>query len=150
MKINDYEIKDIVKRIYRLQLKFHKLCRKLGKIEVGHTPFGDYIGGLTFEDVLEEMDICLDTEDRNVICWRLSYSDIPFIYNVKPDVYNGRFDLKYMGTFDFKQIVLNYLEDMEADLKTEIDDQEVRMAECYEKLGAIKKSRHTAKPTQRI
>lgn len=141
MKINEYEIKDIVKRIYRLQLKFHKLCRKLGKLKVKSTPFGDYIGGLDFEDVLEEMDIRLDAEDRNVIRWRLSYSDIPFIYNVKPNVYNGQFDLKYMGTFDFKQIVLNYLEDMEADLKTEIDDQELRMAECYEKLGAINKIR---------
>lgn len=147
MKINEYEIIDIVKRIYRLQLKFHKLCRKLGKIEMNHTPFGDYIGGLTLEDVLEEMDICLDAEDRGLIRWRLSYCDIPFIYNVKPDVYNGRFDLKYMGTFDFKQIVLSYLEDMEADLKTEIDDQELRMAECYEKLGAINKIRQKWKTT---
>lgn len=141
MKINEYEIIDIVKRIYRLQLKFHKLCRKLGKLKVKSTPFGDYIGGLDFEDVLEEMDIRLDTESRNVIRWRLSYCDMPYIYNIKPDVYNGRFDLKYMCTFDFNQVVLSYLEDMEADLKTEIDDQEFRMAECYEKLDAINKIR---------
>ena len=141
MKINDYEIKDIIKRIYKLQQKFHRYCRKLGKIEVDHTPFGDYIGGLTFEDVLEEIDIRLDTESRNVIRWRLSYCGIPFVYNVKPDVYNGRFDLKYMCAFDFNQVVLSYLEDMEADLKTEIDDQEFRMAECYEKLDAINKIR---------
>ena len=147
MKINEYEIRDIVKRIYRLQLKFHKLCRKLGKIEVDMTPFGDYIGGLDFEDVLEEMDIRLDAESRNVIRWRLSYCDMPYIYNIKPDVYNGRFDLKYMGAFDFKQIILSYLEDMEADLKTEIDDQELRMAECYEKLDAINKIRQKWKTT---
>lgn len=147
MKINEYEIIDIVKRIYKLQLKFHRYCRKLGKIEVDHTPFGDYIGGLSFKDVLEEMDICLDVEDRGLIRWRLKYYDITYGLNAKPDVYNGRFDLKYMCTFDFNQVVLSYLEDMEADLKTEIDDQELRMAECYEKLGAINKIRQKWKTT---
>ena len=147
MKINEYEIIDIVKRIYRLQLKFHKLCRKLGKLKVKSTPFGDYIGGLTFEDVLEEMDICLDAEDRNVIRWRLSYSDIPFIYNVKPDVYNGRFDLKYMKEFSFKKVALEYLERRQQNLVGEIANHEFHIKECNEEFTAINKIRQKWKTT---
>lgn len=147
MKINDYEIRDIIKRIYKLQLKFHRYCRKLGKIEVDHTPFGDYIGGLSFEDVLEEMDICLDVEDRGLIRWRLKYYDITYGLNTKPDVYSGQFDLKYMKEFSFKKVALAYLERRQQNLVGEIANNEFQIKECKEELTAIDKIRQKWKTT---
>lgn len=147
MKINEYEIRDIVKRIYKLQLKFHRYCRKLGKIEVDHTPFGDYIGGLTFEDVLEEMDIYLDTEDRNLIRWKLKYCDIAYDCYVKPDIYTGYFDLKYMKEFSFKKVALEYLERRQQNLVGEIANHEFHIKECNEEFTAINKIRQKWKTT---
>ena len=147
MKINEYEIRDIVKRIYRLQLKFHRYCRKLGKIEVDHTPFGDYIGGLSFEDVLEEMDICLNVEDRDLIRWKLKYCDITYDCYAKPDIYNGYFDLKYMKEFGFKKVALEYLERRQQNLVGEIANHEFQIKECNEELTAIDKIRQKWKTT---
>lgn len=147
MKINEYEIRDIVKRIYKLQQKFHRYCRKLGKIKVDHTPFGDYIGGLTFEEILKEMDIRLDVGDRDLIRWKLKYCDITYDCYVKPDIYNGYFDLKYMKEFSFKKVALAYLERRQQNLVGEIANNEFQIKECKEELTAIDKIRHKWKTT---
>ena len=150
MKINEYEIRDIVKRIYRLQRKFHKLCRKLGKLKVKSTPFGDYIGGLDFEDVLKEMNIYLDAEDRNFVRWKLKYCDITYGYNAEPDVYIGNFDLECMKEFSFKKMALRYLERRQQNLVGEIANSEFQIKECNEELTAIDKIRQKWKTTSKI
>ena len=141
MKINDYEIKDIIKRIYRLQLKFHKLCRKLGKFETDKTPFGDYIGDIPMCHIMDGMEINLKVGKRSFIKWKIAYYDPIIEYPIDPDIYVGNFDLEYMKEFDFKKIALEYLEKRQQDLKREIDSQEFQIEECNKELDTINKIR---------
>lgn len=139
MKINEYEIKDIIKRIYRLQLKFYKLCRKLGKFEVDKTPFGDYLGDIDKDTVIDNMVIKLSVGRKSWIKWKVAYYDIILDYPVAPDIYEGSFDLEYMKEFDFKKVALEYFEIRERDLKREIDSNGFQIEECNRELDTITK-----------
>lgn len=141
MKINNYEIKDIIKRIYKLQLKFHKLCRKLGKFGTDKTPFGDYIGDIPMCHIIDGIEISLKVGQRSFIKWKITYYDFIIDYPTDPDIYVGNFDLEYMKEFDFKKVALDYLEKRQQDLKREIDSQEFQIEECNKELDAINKIR---------
>lgn len=141
MKINGYEIKDIVKRIHRLQLKFYKLCRKLGKFEIDKTPFGDYIGDIPMCHIMDGVEISLKVGQRSFIKWKITYYDPIIEYPIDPDIYVGNFDLEYMEEFNFKKIALEYLEERQQDLKRTIDIQEFEIEEFNREFDAINRIR---------
>lgn len=141
MKINGYEIKDIVKRIHRLQLKFYKLCRKLGKFEIDKTPFGDYIGDIPMCHIIDGMEISLKVGQRSFIKWKITNYDPIIEYPIDPDIYVGNFYLEYMEEFNFKKIALEYLEERQQDLKRTIDIQEFKIEEFNREFDAINRIR---------
>lgn len=121
MTINGYKVKSIIKRIHRLQKNLFKKCKDLGGIHIDKTPFGDYIGDYSVDTLVGNTTFEIDL-DSNIIVWKFKdYSLCGWEVGLGPDLYEGKFDLRWMEDFDYEGEVKQYLEELVKAAEGEIE-----------------------------
>lgn len=121
MTINGYEVRLIVERIRNLQVNMYDLCEGLEDINLSKTPFGGYIGDYSVDTLVGNTTFEIDL-DSNIIVWKFKdYSSGGWEIGLDGDVYEGKFDLRWMEDFDYEGEVKRYLEGLVKAAEGEIE-----------------------------